>query len=437
MTSPTMETVAAAQILRERLPQLRVRVVNVVDLMALLASDGPPARHGPTRSSASCSPTTSTWSSPSTATRARSTSCVHGRPHADRFQVRGFIEEGTTTTPFDMVVRNKASRYHLVMDALNNARRTPPGPPQLSDWCERQAGRALGATCVEHLEDMPERDATGRWGTGPSRGDGRRVDHSSGGRSHRPEECGRLKCDLELLVGGHDEQRRSARAVVDRRTGSRRDRRGRVGRCASSRSAEVAGEGPATSRRSVCGSCSPTPAGEHDGVRAVGARSGRRRCTCVAGACTTSSASRLQSLVAGLGAPAHRRGMSDSPHRPGSPLSMVEQCLEHVSGPTHGRRRPSGSETTAVASMSPLRVPITSPSSGVIPIEVSILRPLLTAVIEAPLPRWQTMPLAPGPRACRRCSAVNAGDVRAARALKPPSAYAVGSRRARYGICVA
>ncbi len=53
---------------------------------------------------------------------------VHGRPDADRFHVRGFIEEGTTTTPFDMVVRNRASRYHLVMDALNNAGAPRPAP---------------------------------------------------------------------------------------------------------------------------------------------------------------------------------------------------------------------------------------------------------------------------------------------------------------------
>ena len=76
----TMETVAAAQILRERLPQLRVRVVNVVDLMTLSAPAGPPARHGRRRSSASCSPTTSTSSSPSTASRARSTSSSTGGP---------------------------------------------------------------------------------------------------------------------------------------------------------------------------------------------------------------------------------------------------------------------------------------------------------------------------------------------------------------------
>ena len=70
---------------------------------------------------------------------------VHGRPDADRFHVRGFIEQGTTTTPFDMTVKNKVSRYHLVMDALNNAGRTPPGTADLIDWCEVQARGASRA----------------------------------------------------------------------------------------------------------------------------------------------------------------------------------------------------------------------------------------------------------------------------------------------------
>src|SRR2546429_8761786 len=48
---------------------------------------------------------------------------VHGRPNVDRFHVRGFNEEGTTTTPFDMVVRNEMSRYHLALEAV---RRGPP-----------------------------------------------------------------------------------------------------------------------------------------------------------------------------------------------------------------------------------------------------------------------------------------------------------------------
>ena len=80
---------------------------------------------------------------------------VHGRPDADRFHVRGFIEEGTTTTPFDMVVRNRASRYHLVIDAINNARRTPKGATELKAWCEQKLAEHA-AYVVEHLEDMPD-----------------------------------------------------------------------------------------------------------------------------------------------------------------------------------------------------------------------------------------------------------------------------------------
>ena len=94
---------------------------------------------------------------------------VHGRPDADRFRVRGFIEEGTTTTPFDMVVRNKASRYHLVMDALNNARRTRPAraisrPGARRGWpSTRRTSWSTSRTCPT--------SATGCSATGPSRAD--------------------------------------------------------------------------------------------------------------------------------------------------------------------------------------------------------------------------------------------------------------------------
>ena len=80
---------------------------------------------------------------------------VHGRPDADRFRVRGFIEQGTTTTPFDMVVRNRASRYHLVMDVLNNMKVTRRGSGGLMRLCQRQLARHQ-EYIVEHLEDMPE-----------------------------------------------------------------------------------------------------------------------------------------------------------------------------------------------------------------------------------------------------------------------------------------
>jgi xylulose-5-phosphate/fructose-6-phosphate phosphoketolase len=161
----TMETVAAARILRERLPHFRTRVVNVVDLMTLIRRRDHP--HGMDE----------------TLFRELFTDHVdvvfafhgypgaihqlaHGRPDADRFRVRGFVEEGTTTTPFDMVVRNRVSRYHLVMDALNNARRTPPGASDLKAWCEAKLAQH-DRYVVEHLQDMPDvRDWTlGDWAT--------------------------------------------------------------------------------------------------------------------------------------------------------------------------------------------------------------------------------------------------------------------------------
>jgi xylulose-5-phosphate/fructose-6-phosphate phosphoketolase len=149
----TMETVAAAAILRERLPQLRVRVVNVVDLMALPRPKDHPHGMGDTLFRELFTDHVDVVFSfhgyPGAVHQ-----LVHGRPGADRFHVRGFIEEGTTTTPFDMVVRNRASRFHLVMDAINNARRTPAGAAELKAWCQEQLD-LHASYVVEHLEDMP------------------------------------------------------------------------------------------------------------------------------------------------------------------------------------------------------------------------------------------------------------------------------------------
>jgi xylulose-5-phosphate/fructose-6-phosphate phosphoketolase len=150
----TMETVAAADILQQRLPQFRTRVVNVVDLMTLPRQKDHP--HGMTETffkelfTDHVDVVFAFHGYPGAIHQ-----LVHGRPDADRFRVRGFIEEGTTTTPFDMVVRNRASRYHLVMDALNNARRLPPGASDLMAYCESQLARHEEYV-VEHLEDMPE-----------------------------------------------------------------------------------------------------------------------------------------------------------------------------------------------------------------------------------------------------------------------------------------
>jgi xylulose-5-phosphate/fructose-6-phosphate phosphoketolase len=150
----TMETVAAAQILKERLPAMNVRVVNVVDLMTLPRPKDHPHGMDPTLFTElftdSVDVVFAFHGYPGAIHQ-----LVHGRPDADRFRVRGFIEEGTTTTPFDMTVRNRASRYHLVMDAINNARRLPRGATDLKEWCEAQLARHHDYV-VEHLEDMPE-----------------------------------------------------------------------------------------------------------------------------------------------------------------------------------------------------------------------------------------------------------------------------------------
>ncbi|MEU7874419.1 phosphoketolase family protein [Dactylosporangium sp. NPDC049140] len=150
----TMETVAAAQILRERLPKFRVRLVNVVDLMTLPRPKDHPHGMSQVQFTELFTDTVDVVFAfhgyPGAIHQ-----LVHGRPDADRFRVRGFIEEGTTTTPFDMTVRNRVSRYHLVMDAINNARRLPPGATELKAWCEQKLAEHE-TYVVEHLEDMPD-----------------------------------------------------------------------------------------------------------------------------------------------------------------------------------------------------------------------------------------------------------------------------------------
>ncbi len=115
---PTMETLAAAALLREHLPELRVRVVNVVDLMRLQ----PESQHPHGLSDAEFD---------ALFTKDRPILfAYHGYPwlihrltyrrtNHDNLHVRGYIEEGTTTTPFDMAMMNNLDRYHLVMDVID------------------------------------------------------------------------------------------------------------------------------------------------------------------------------------------------------------------------------------------------------------------------------------------------------------------------------
>jgi xylulose-5-phosphate/fructose-6-phosphate phosphoketolase len=80
---------------------------------------------------------------------------IHARANPERFHVRGYKEEGTTTTPFDMVVLNETSRYHLVIDALRRARRPPPNTAELVAACELMLARHR-AYIAEYFDDLPE-----------------------------------------------------------------------------------------------------------------------------------------------------------------------------------------------------------------------------------------------------------------------------------------
>ena len=151
---PTLEVVAAAWLLRRHAPSIRVRVVNVVDLMTLFAPRFHP--HGLTDEAfvalfTGTAPVVFAFHGYQRAVH----ELIHGRPRAGRFHVRGFNEEGTTTTPFDMVVRNEMSRYHLCLEAL---RRVPEGETRgaaLADHCRAMLDRHAGYI-REHLEDVPE-----------------------------------------------------------------------------------------------------------------------------------------------------------------------------------------------------------------------------------------------------------------------------------------
>ena len=151
---PTMETLAAAQWLRRRIPEMKVRVVNVVDLMTLF-----PPEHHPHGMSETTFVDLFTADKPVIFAfhgyQRAMHEIVHGRVNAERFHVRGFNEQGTTTTPFDMVVLNGMSRYHLAIEAIKRAERIRPQAPGLITELHSSIQKAV-AYSREHFEDMPE-----------------------------------------------------------------------------------------------------------------------------------------------------------------------------------------------------------------------------------------------------------------------------------------
>ncbi|MRG65982.1 phosphoketolase [Rhizobium pusense] len=151
---PTMETLAAVSILRREIPALRIRTVNVVDLLALQDPEQHP--HGVSSEEFDRIFTTDK----------PVIFAYHGYPYLihrltyrrtnhRNIHVRGFIEEGTTTTPFDMTVLNRLDRFHLALEAIARV-------PGLAEKAPETIGR-LQAKLVEHRtyveqfgEDMPE-----------------------------------------------------------------------------------------------------------------------------------------------------------------------------------------------------------------------------------------------------------------------------------------
>jgi xylulose-5-phosphate/fructose-6-phosphate phosphoketolase len=150
----TVEALAAAQILREEVPSLSVRVVNVMDLMSLASPKIHP--HGLSDEEFI---RTFTWDRPVVFNFAGYPSAVHQliykRPNADRFHVRGYMEEGTTTTPYDMLLRNGTSRWQLVILALERSPEFAVGAaPVIARY--RQKIDEHRAYVTTHGEDPPE-----------------------------------------------------------------------------------------------------------------------------------------------------------------------------------------------------------------------------------------------------------------------------------------
>jgi xylulose-5-phosphate/fructose-6-phosphate phosphoketolase len=151
---PTLEALAATAILRDRLPELKVRLVNVVDLMRLQPESEHP--HGLPDTEFDSLFTTDRpvvfayHGYPWLIHRLTYRRANHGNLH-----VRGYKEEGTTTTPFDMVMLNDLDRFHLVMDVID---RVPGLEARAAHLRQEMVDRRLAARAWtrEHGEDHPD-----------------------------------------------------------------------------------------------------------------------------------------------------------------------------------------------------------------------------------------------------------------------------------------
>jgi xylulose-5-phosphate/fructose-6-phosphate phosphoketolase len=151
---PTLETLAAADLLRTHLPDLRIRVINVVDLMRLEPDTEHP--HGLSDRDYEALFTTDTpvifafHGYPTVIHR-----LTYRRNGHHNLHVRGYKEEGTTTTPFDMVMLNDLDRFHLVMDVID---RVPSLGSRAATLRQEMSDARIAARAYtrEHGEDAPE-----------------------------------------------------------------------------------------------------------------------------------------------------------------------------------------------------------------------------------------------------------------------------------------
>jgi xylulose-5-phosphate/fructose-6-phosphate phosphoketolase len=159
---PTIETLAAVEMLRQHAPDLKIRVINVVDLMTLQPKEEHP--HGLSNTEFD---TLFTSDKPIIFAYHGYPWLIHRltyrRTNHKNLHVRGYKEEGTTTTPFDMVVRNDLDRFHLVADVIDRV-------PKLG-YIAAYAKQFIRDKLIDHKEyitkygqDMPEiRDWTWKW----------------------------------------------------------------------------------------------------------------------------------------------------------------------------------------------------------------------------------------------------------------------------------
>jgi xylulose-5-phosphate/fructose-6-phosphate phosphoketolase len=162
---PTLETLAATAFLRRRFPALGIRVVNVVDLMTLQSQEQHP--HGLSDSAFDALFTTDRpvifayHGYPALIHR-----LAYRRRNHDNFHVHGYREEGSTTTPFDMVVRNRIDRFHLALAAIDRLPELGGSATQVREEISNTLA-AHRSHIARHGTDLPE-VAGWRWSALPS-----------------------------------------------------------------------------------------------------------------------------------------------------------------------------------------------------------------------------------------------------------------------------